>query len=248
MASFKYGKSTRKAESQFYDRDRKRRTVRLSDVTKTFADRFHSAVEKLNQSRKTGSSVDNHAADFVRDLGDVFYDKLVKVGLVEPRLVEPPEQEPDFEPAGPMLQKFLDSYLDRRTDVKDGTRTFYGHTKRNLINFFGADKLITDITEGDADDFRRYLLAIPLAAATVNRRCGLAKTFFRAAVRYRHIAVNPFQDLEASTKSNAKRQRFIERDTVQRIIDAAPDAEWRLLIALARYGGLRIPSEALSLN
>ncbi len=32
------------------------------------------------------------------------------------------------------------------------------------------------------------------------------------------------------------------------VIDAAPDAEWRLIIALSRYGGLRCPSEHLGLT
>jgi integrase len=35
---------------------------------------------------------------------------------------------------------------------------------------------------------------------------------------------------------------------IAKVIDAAPDAEWRLLIALSRFGGLRVPSEALALR
>ncbi len=57
-----------------------------------------------------------------------------------------------------------------------------------------------------------------------------------------------FQDLKATSKVNDKRQRFIDRETVDRIIKTAPDAEWRLIIALAWYCGLRIPSEDLSLR
>ncbi len=34
----------------------------------------------------------------------------------------------------------------------------------------------------------------------------------------------------------------------QKVIDACPDAEWRLIVALARYGGLRTPSEHFSLR
>lgn len=57
-----------------------------------------------------------------------------------------------------------------------------------------------------------------------------------------------FQDLKATSKVNDKRQRFVDRETVDRIIKTAPDAEWRLIIALAWYDDLRIPSEALSLR
>ena len=42
--------------------------------------------------------------------------------------------------------------------------------------------------------------------------------------------------------------RFITRQTTQKVLEACPDYEWRLLVALARYGGLRVPSEALTLT
>lgn len=43
------------------------------------------------------------------------------------------------------------------------------------------------------------------------------------------------------------RQRFTDRDMVQRLLDAA-NPTWRTIIALARFGGLRCPSEVLSLE
>ena len=38
------------------------------------------------------------------------------------------------------------------------------------------------------------------------------------------------------------------REDAELVIDACPDAEWRLLFALSRFGGLRCPSEHLSLR
>jgi len=49
-------------------------------------------------------------------------------------------------------------------------------------------------------------------------------------------------------KGNSKRFYYISCEEAQDIIAACPDAEWRLLFALARYGGLRVPSEALQLR
>lgn len=40
----------------------------------------------------------------------------------------------------------------------------------------------------------------------------------------------------------------MSRESIAKVMDAAPDAEWRLLIALSRFGGLRVPSEALALR
>jgi len=40
----------------------------------------------------------------------------------------------------------------------------------------------------------------------------------------------------------------VTRQEAQRVLDACPDAQWRLLFALSRYGGLRCPSEHLALR
>ncbi len=57
-----------------------------------------------------------------------------------------------------------------------------------------------------------------------------------------------FADLHAGSQSNQDRTVFVDRATVDRVIDEAPSAEWRLLIALSRYCGLRVPSEASALR
>jgi len=38
------------------------------------------------------------------------------------------------------------------------------------------------------------------------------------------------------------------RQEAQKVLDACPDAEWRLIFALSRFGGLRCPSEHLALK
>jgi integrase len=108
----------------------------------------------------------------------------------------------------------------------------------NLLQFSGEEKPLREVTKGDRDDFRRFLIEQGLAAATVARRCSLAKTFFRAAVRHEPIPRHPFEDVKGTVRGNQDRMRFITREVTQRIIDACPDAEWRLLT----------PSESLSLR
>lgn len=48
--------------------------------------------------------------------------------------------------------------------------------------------------------------------------------------------------------ANQARQHFITPEVAERVIDACPDPEWRLLVALSRYGGLRCPSEHMALT
>jgi integrase len=59
----------------------------------------------------------------------------------------------------------------------------------------------------------------------------------------------PARKLTAEPRlANKDREFFVSRDVAGKVIEACPDAEWRLLFALSRYGGLRCPSEHLSLR
>lgn len=70
------------------------------------------------------------------------------VGLVPPR--EPAEK------ANPeLLSDFLAEYIKKRSDVRGSTAIVYGHTKRCLVKFFGADKPLAAITPGGCDEFAR---------------------------------------------------------------------------------------------
>lgn len=53
---------------------------------------------------------------------------------------------------------------------------------------------------------------------------------------------------QAPQQVNKSRDFYVTRELTQKVIDACPDAEWRLIVAFSRYGGLRCPSEYLSLR
>ena len=84
--------------------------------------------------------------------------------------------------------------------------------------------------------------------ATVSREVKRARQFFRAAMRKRLIAENPFTDLSTPAQVNRTREHFVTTAIIEKVIEACPDGEWRLIVALSRYGGLRCPSEHLSLK
>jgi integrase len=51
--------------------------------------------------------------------------------------------------------------------------------------------------------------------------------------------VNPLEHQVSSTRPNRERDYFLKRSDAERIIDACPDAEWRLPVSLWRFSGLR---------
>ena len=71
---------------------------------------------------------------------------------------------------------------------------------------------------------------------------------FAAAKRRKLIYENPFADVRHGEGDPSGRQRFIDCEQTTRLLETAPDWIWRTIIALARYGGLRCPSEVLSLT
>src|SRR5262249_41722670 len=109
----------------------------------------------------------------------------------------------------------------------------------------GKDRLLSDIRPGDADDWCAMLRA---KYANATRTIKRAKQCFAAAVRKEIIARNPFADCKAGHQSNPTRSYFITPEETAAVLAACPDAEWRLILALCRYGGLRCPSEVLLLT
>ena len=87
-----------------------------------------------------------------------------------------------------------------------------------------------------------------LAEATISKRVKTARQIFRQGVRWKMLAENPFADVKAGSQTNKARMYFVSREDAQKVLDACPDAQWKLLFALSRYGGLRCPSEHLMLK
>ena len=234
MASISYEKRTGRRTVQFVGKDGGRRSIRLGKVSKTQAKSAKEFIEDLVACTWTGRAPGAATSEWVAGLPDVIRRRIEAVRLIEP------QERHDC----PTLGEWLAAYVGGRRDVKRATATVYGHTRRNLLAFFGADKPLDAITPGDADAFRVHLTsAEKLADNTVRRRMGIAKQFFRAAVRRKLIADNPFDGQATVVRQNPKRMHFVSREDAQAVLDALPDAQWRLVFALSRYGGLRCPSE-----
>jgi len=221
---------------QFTAGDGKRRSIRLGKMSQATAEAVKVHVERLVAASITGHAVANDTAAWLAGLDTVMTGKLAAVGLIPRR-------------GTATLAGFLDDYTQVRADVKPQTRVVWSQTIRCLKQFFGDDKPLRDVTPGDAAEWRAWLGGgEKLADATVRRRTGMARQFFTHARRKGLISSNPFDGLPAAVRGNADKFHFVTRAAAQRVLDACPDAQWRLLFALARFAGLRCPSEHLALS
>ncbi|QDU56736.1 tyrosine-type recombinase/integrase [Aeoliella mucimassa] len=229
-----------KRRVQFVDPFQKqtRRTIYLGKVTLRAAEQVKFRIEQLVASKTMGYALDNDTARWVAELGrGGLADKLARVGLIEP-----PEQQQRAQ-----LDEYLTAYVERRTDVKPATRVIWRHAINNLTKCFGKQRDMANIDEGDAEDFKLYLIEQGLAPTTVHKRLQVVRMIFRDAVRRNIVSENPFAGVSAIAVQPVERQHFVTREVTDKLI-ASSDLTWRLIIALSRYGGLRCPSEVLSLR
>ncbi len=231
---------------QFTDLSGVRRAIYCGPISEPDGDDVKRHIESILLASRTHSTIPPRTAEWLINIPDVFYAKLAKSNLVEPRIVPS------------TLGEFVDSYIAKRVDTKPASRSVFERARHHLIEFFGADRDLTSITEGDAEDYARHLQAKEIgkkekrrmADATVRKMCGVARQFFRYAMKRRIIASNPFDssNIKTKVKGNQTSFRFITPEESKSILDACPNAEWRLIFALSRFGGLRCPSEILSLR
>ena len=220
---------------QFVAPDRSRKTIRLGTTSKRNAEAVKARVEELLSCRKTNQPLAPELSVWLTEIGPELGNRLAAAGLIEHR-------------APVRIGDFITKYIVERRDTKASTVLEWKRARNHLIAYFGENRCLRDITPHDADCFRLALSERGLAEATARRTIGIAKQFFRAAERARLIDENPFADLVAAVPANKDRAYFVTLEEANAILNACPDHEWRLLIALARYGGLRIPSEPLAMR
>ena len=231
MASIEYRKRTTRVVSYI---DKRKVTFSLGGVSKKVAERFANNIDDYLYCRRANLRVSRETSLWLSGLDDSLYDCLVHAGVASPR-----------DKAG-TLDEFIADYIAKRTDVTERRRGKLTVSKNRLVEYFG-DVELDEITPGLADEYARWLLE-ELAPATAQKECQIAAQFFRHALRRELIAKNPFDGVSVGRATNEDRQEFVSRERVSKVIETCPDWQWRTIVALARYGGLRCPSEVALLK
>ena len=216
--------------------DGQRRPIRLGRVTKAVALEVKRHVEHLLAHRLHGLALPASTAEWVNGMTGRLCERLSVCGLAEAA------------PSAPTLGAWLTRYIEGRGDVTCGTRIVYGQVKSNLLDYFGPDKPLDTIGPGDAEDFSRWLrTGQGLGEGTARRRVKMSKHFFAAAIKRGLLRDNPFVGLRCGHFAE-DRFHFVDAEAALAVMDALPSPAWRLAFALARWGGLRVPSEVTALT
>jgi integrase len=235
---------------QFIDGDGERRTIRFGKLNAKAAETVLRRVEQLAAHRVAGTAHEPDLSAWLAAVPAVYYARLVRAGLAAPRAEDEREVV--------TLEKLCAAFKERAV-VKASTAASYDQTLDSLQAFYGAEKLITEITTASADLWRKAIATATegegkrkkrrttadgrLAPATVAKRTATAKRVFGKAVSWGWLEKNPFQTLRVGSQANPARAAYIAPETLESILEACPGVQWRLVFALPRLAGLRCPSE-----
>lgn len=210
-----------------------RKTVRLGPVPPRAAERFREKVEALVACKRLNQPPDPEMAGWLAGVSDDVHRSLGAIGLAEPR---------GPISATPTLEAFLAKYIAQRGgEITARSIELLGQTKVKMIKTFGANTPLDRITPDHAADWRAAMVG-ELSEATTRLHTRNAKTFFNNAVDRELIDRNPFRMLPSSAVA-ANRDHYVSVEDAERVMARLPDREYRLLFGLARFAGLRVPSE-----
>lgn len=220
-----------------WGRDKGRKTIHLGKMSRKDAQAVRGHIDSILSAKACGQPLPLATAYWLGSVGDLLHDKLARHSVVPPR-----KPAVVFE-----LRRLCDEFIARRTDLKERTLTNLRQAGNSLVVFFGAGRDAATINRAEARDWRRAA-AERYAQATVAAFVKKARQMFVDAVDRELIPRNPFAGVKAGSMANAARNVYVPAADVLAAIAVCPDAEWRLIFALARFAGLRTPSETFALK
>ena len=219
--------------------DGRRRSLRLGKVTQRQAESVRVKIEGIIAANQSNLPMDGETSAWIGGISDELHERLAQVGMVKAK--------------SPVADRRIGAFIDRfNADRPDSqTRTLINmlQVRRWLVAFFGELKDMAEINAVDANNFRLFMIKAGLAEATYHRHLGRCRQLFKRAIKLGILrGENPFADMSVTVRANKDRQFFVSRESADKLIAACPDAQWRLMVALSRYGGIRTPSETLAIK
>ena len=225
-------------EIQFRDEYRRKKTITLS--SNKFKERTARQLQDVVTvliDKKINNDPTQHPPTkaWVEHAHSEIREKLARFGLCEL-------------PVTHTAQELWDTFLDQHPDMNERTRETYLNARRRFFLFFKSNDLLDKLTKDQMEQWKRFLLDDgKLAHATVAGTISKAKAVFNWAKKQHWIAVSPLDGVWRGSYRNEKKDRFITMEEYHKLLDAAPCQEWRVILALARVGGLH-PCEILILR
>jgi len=177
---------------------------------------------------------DKRVLTWIETASQEIKEKLAKAGLIAI-------------PKNHTVTELWDLFLKQKAGIKESTEKTYTDAKRRFFEFFQESELLSSLTQVRMKQWKEFLKGT-LAESTIAGTITKVKAVFNWAVESGMIEKSPLDGVGRGSFVNREKDRFITMEEYRRLLDASPCQDWRVIIALARYGGLRAPSEVLRLR
>ena len=230
--------------------NRIRKSVYLGMISDGDAQGHKRRVAEIESAKKHDQPYSEGTIKWIGSLSDKLHAQFADKGLFAPRVAtKAPENR---------LSVLLAAWRSKKLEegAKPSTIRRIDQVSKDLRTFFRKDPLITEIDSDMARAWRDWMRengkqkskSGKLAPNTVNRLTGNAKEAFNVAIAKRWISENPFSGLESTVWPNEKRKEYVSLVQADEVLKCLPDIQWRLVFGLARFAGLRCPSEVKALR
>lgn len=224
---------------RFRDTRQKQRVIWLGQCSKKSASDAFRHISELVSAKANGGRVDDATYRWAAKLDGKLRDRLESLSLIE--------VSSSVEDAPNTVIEYMRAYITSRTDWKKPEN--YKQAVDKLETHLKKDIALNALTKGDAERWHRWMIeTLKLSPNTAGQNVKRCRQMMRQAVDDRLIDENVFLGIKIDLRSDTSKNRFLDAGQSQAILDACPDQEWRTLFALARFGGLRCPSEVLRLR
>lgn len=228
---------------RWYTREGERKSLRFGKCSERVANQLFAVTSRLIDATEWGLPPDPKVKTWLENLHPEFVAKLQKAGLLESvRQVT--------------LGQATTEFLERSQHYAAWTLSNIHQAFRYLITFFGEDRPLGSVRVADVEDYKRWLLYEAqtragrrgLSEATAAKHLSWAGTLYRDFIKREIITHNPFDGVQKGSQVNRDRRVYVPAGIIETLIERAPSLEWKLLLAMARYMGVRVPSEPFSMT
>jgi len=220
-------------------RQGKRQTIYLKGAKRPVAEKFDRKIKELLDCERHAVELPASLVGWLQSLDEPIHARLVHLGLVEGRVERLPI---------PCLLEAQAAYLsdyDVREKTFKQTKSCFKIFSDFMQKRGNPNPLVTAISPADIRAFRANQKKRKYAESTVRKRCSRNKQLFTQLIEDKIIDSNPFDAVQTTSIENEENREYIEAETVLKMIDELEMPEFKIMLAMCRFGGLRRHEVAL---
>ena len=237
-------KATGSKAVQVVLQDGSRRAIGIGKVNQKDASSYVFHIGQVEAAAFSGCALSPATAQWLADTKPQVRRRLAELGLIEP----PAEIEGEPVTIGRLVERYL-----TEQEVKDRTVVRYRNQTAFMRQFFGENGKVDGLSVEDGKRFHKWLRrqkkpnGDPYSDNYIHKIVKTSRQVFDFGLASKLLSENPLKGVKAPESINDERDAEITPEMTKAILNAA-NPKYRLIIALARYAGLRCPSELAGLK